>query len=199
MATRSGRVKRTRVDDLSATAGHWSRVIGFADENDRVLFADVGGDDADIVFVTADAQVLRTSAGAVNPQASGTAKGVAGISLRSGDRLLTGALVPKAERDRASVFIVSAHGWCKRVPIREIPSKGRATKGVKGLNVTDATGPVAGAAVGPSEAGLDVVFDGGRRHHVPSERVPEENRYNRGKRLVDMEAAGADVDTVVAL
>jgi DNA gyrase/topoisomerase IV subunit A len=199
LGTRSGRIKRTRLEDLALTPGHWSRVIGFADEDDSVLFAGIEGDEADAVFITAGAQVLRTTLDAINPQAGAGAKGVAGIALRSGDSLIAGAVVPRSATDRLAVFIVSARGWCKRVPLADVPPKGRATRGVRGLTITEATGEVVAAAVGAIDAGLDVVFENGRRFHVAGENVPLENRYNRGKRLVDVEGAGSVVVRAVAL
>ena len=199
LGTRSGRVKRTRVGDLSLTDGKWSRVVGFAEDDDEVLFAAIAGDGAALLFATEAAQVLRTDADAVNPQASGTARGVAGMGVRDGDRLISGAVVPASEIDGAGVYVVSAEGYCKRVPLTEIPAKGRAGQGVRVLNITASTGPVAAVAIGPPGAGLDVVFENGRRHHVPAEEVPEENRYNRGKLLVSVADAEAPIVGAAAL
>jgi DNA gyrase subunit A len=199
VGTLKGRVKRTRLDDLALPEGHWSTIIGLADEDDEVLFAAVAAKGADVVFATEGAQVLRTSADAVNPQASGTARGVAGISLRKGDRLVGGAVVPAAAAPDTAVFVVSAEGWCKRVSLAEIPAKGRATQGVRVLSITATTGNVAAVALGPGGAGLDVVFASGRRHHVPGDAVPEENRYNRGKRLIDVAAAEGPISLAAAL
>ncbi len=199
LGSRSGRVKRTLLADLSLTPGHWTTVLGLVEKGDGLLFAAIAGDQADIVFGTAAGQLLRTPAAEVNPQASGSARGVAGIGLKESDRLLTGAVVPAAAADRTAVYVVSEKGFVKRVPFAEYPAKGRGTGGVISLNVTAATGKVAALAVGPLGADLDLLFANGRRQHLPAAQVPTANRYVQGKALGLVTEAEAAVVGAVAL
>jgi DNA gyrase subunit A len=199
VGTLAGRVKRTLVSDLGFTPGHWSTIVGLPDDDDAVLFAGLAGDAADILFASQGAMVLRTPAAAVNPQASGSARGVAGFGLKKGDRLLAGRVLPEDEQERASAFIVSATGFVKRVPLSEYPSKGRGTGGVRTLNVSAKTGEVVAIAFGVDPDGLDLIFENGRRHSLTTDAVPESNRYNQGEQLVDMRAPEAPVVAVVAL
>ncbi|HUG61900.1 MAG TPA: DNA topoisomerase (ATP-hydrolyzing), partial [Methylomirabilota bacterium] len=130
-ATRAGRIKRTALADLSLTAGIWSTVVGLPEEDDAVLVASIADSSAEVVFVTAGALVLRTAAGAVNPQASGTARGVAGIGLKGRDVPIAAAIVPADPADDLSVYVVSETGYVKRVPYSEYPPKGRGSQGVQ--------------------------------------------------------------------
>ena len=195
----AGRVKRTRLADLSLNAGSWSTVIGLADKDDGVLFAGVAGDDADLIFATASARVLRTPAAAVNPQAGGSARGVAGIGLKSDDRLIAGGLVLRTEADKTWLFVVSRNGYVKRVPLAEYPDKGRGSQGVLTLNISKTTGEVAALAIGGPEVDLDVRFENGRRQFLPAFELPESNRYNQGQPLVDLKAAEAPIVGATAI
>jgi DNA gyrase subunit A len=119
---------------------------------------------------------------------------VAGIALKKGDRVIHGALVRREEAARAAVYVVTEEGFAKRVPLAEYPAKGRGSQGVQTVRITPSTGLVAAVAVGDADAGLDVIFADGKRFHLPSEAVPDENRYNLGKRIVPVwEADGAIV------
>lgn len=197
--TRAGRIKRTKVEDISLTNGNWSTVVGLPDEDDAVLFADIVGDGAEVVFATEGGQVLRTSADEVNPQASGTARGVAGISLKQGDRLITGTVIPANEVDKTWVFVVSEEGYAKRVPLTEYSKQGRNTQGVRTMNITKSTGKVAAVALGTLDDGLDVIFEDGKRQHMPAKKLPAENRYNQGKKLIKVKEADGPITLAVVI
>ncbi len=197
--TRAGRIKRTRVEDLSLTSGNWATVVGLPDENDEVLFAAIAEDGAEVLFATEGGQVLRISADEVNPQASGTARGVAGINLKQRDRLISGAIIPADEVNKTWVFIVSEKGYVKRVPLKEYTRQGRGTQGVRTLNITGSTGKVAAVAVGMLDGGLDIIFADGKRQHMPAKRVPAENRYNRGKKLIKVSKADGPIAMAVVI
>ena len=194
-ATRAGRIKRTLVNDLSLTAGMWSTVVGLPDDDDAVLVAAVAADDAEVVFISAGALVLRTAAGAVNPQASGTARGVAGMGLKGVDVPIAAAIVPADSAEDLSIYIISEMGYVKRVPFSEYPPKGRGSQGVQTLKISPVTGRLVGAAVGPAPegGGLDLIFENGKRQRIPVESMPPDNRYRQGVRLVELLEAGAPV------
>jgi DNA gyrase subunit A len=158
-----------------------------------VLFAGVGGDDAQVMFL-GTGRANRFVAGDVNPQATPSARGVAGVKVGKGDRLLGGAVVsdPTAA---LGVIVVSKNGYLKRVPLDEFPVQGRAGQGVQLLNVTKATGPVVAVALGPMDGGVDLIAADGKRQHLPEGEVPVTNRANRGDKLAELE----DVTEVVVL
>jgi DNA gyrase subunit A len=193
LGTRQGRLKRTRVADLATKPGQWFAVMGM-EEGDEVALAGVAGDDAEVLFATSQGLVLVTSCGDVNPQASGSARGVAGIGLRADDRVIAGAVVTRDAVQATAVYVVTEEGFAKRVPLGEYPVKGRGSQGVQTVRITPSTGLVAAVAVGPVAAPLDVLFGDGKRFHLPAADVPDENRYNLGKRIIPVwDADGAIV------
>jgi DNA gyrase subunit A len=185
MGTSQGQVKRVKIEDVTSTAeGSWATVIGLTGDDDRVLMAGVGDDAAQVVFFSTS-RAIRFCAGDVNPQATASAKGVAGMKLRKGDHLLGGAVV-QALAPELGVVVVSQHGYLKRVPLDEFPVQGRGGQGVLQLHQTKATGPVIAVAVGPMDGSLDLIASDGKRQHL--DQVPVTNRANRGEQLVELEA-----------
>ena len=183
VGTSQGRVKRVKAEDVKSTAeASWAIVVGLAGEDDRVLFSGVGGDEAQVMFFGAS-RANRFVAGDVNPQATRSAKGVAGIKVRKGEQLLSGIVISDPTAD-LGVVVVSKKGYVKRAPLGEFPVQGRGGQGVVLLNQTKATGPVAAAAVGPMDGSVDLISADGKRQRL--DEVPVTNRANRGKKLVEL-------------
>lgn len=110
---------------------------------DEVVGAAVVDDDATVVFVTSDAQLLRFDAGQVRPQGR-SAGGMAGIRLAKGAGVVFfGALPgPDADADAEGAVVATVAGsssalpgteagTAKVTPLREYPAKGRGTGGVR--------------------------------------------------------------------
>jgi DNA gyrase subunit A len=188
LGTRRGQVKRVKVEDVKSTAeASWAMVIGLGGEDDvracGVLFAGVGSDEAHVMFF-GTSRANRFVASEVNPQATRSAKGVAGIKVGKGDRLLGGAVISDPTAD-LGVVVASKNGYVKRVPLVEFPVQGRGGQGVLLLNQTKATGPVAAAMLGPMNGSVDLISADGKRQRL--DEVPVTNRANRGEKLVELE------------
>ncbi|HEY2130818.1 MAG TPA: DNA topoisomerase IV subunit A [Streptosporangiaceae bacterium] len=179
LGTASGVVKRV-APDYPANATEVD-VISLK-EGDRVVRAvQLATEDADLVFITSDAQLLRFRAAAVRPQGR-AAGGMAGIKLSPGARVIwfgavsdvaagrpgdrgtdpAGEAVVVTVAGSSGVLPGTAASTVKVTPYREYPAKGRATGGVRChrfLKGEDAlvlawAGP--GPARGATEAGVPV-------------------------------------------
>jgi len=198
LGTRGGKVKRTHVADLSLPDRTWDAVMGVGDE-DELLFGDVAGDGAHVLFYTAEGQLLRLDGDAINPQQTGTAAGVAGIKVTKGDRLLGGAVVSNAEGegDKWQVLVVSETGYMHRSLLSAFSVKGRGSQGMRCLRPTKSGGAVGSVAVGQGGT-VDVYLADGRRQRLALEEIPATARDALGRRMV--EAGGkATVARVVLL
>jgi DNA gyrase subunit A len=183
IGTSRGQVKRVKAEDVTSTAeASWAIVAGLAGKDDGVLFAGTGDEEAQVMFFTTS-RSNRFSAADVTPQATRSARGVSGIKLRKGDRLLRGAVVDPAAD--LGVVVVSEKGFVKRVPLGEFPVQGRAGQGVLLLNQTSATGPVVAVGVGPIDGSVDLIGPAGKRQRLAE--IPVTNRANRGEKLVELE------------
>ena len=133
MGTARGTVKRLRPDVLQRD--EWE-VIALED-GDRLVGFDQCSDGADLVFVSSDAQLLRTPAAKVRPQGR-TAGGMAGMKLNSGAEAL-GFWVVEAPIDAIVVTVAAALGalpgtgqtTVKVTPFECYPAKGRGGQGVR--------------------------------------------------------------------
>ena len=184
LGTAQGRVKRVKAQDVRSTAeASWAPIIGLGGSDDGLLFAGIGGKEAQVMFF-GTSRANRFVAGEVNTQATSSAKGVTGIKVRKGERLLGGAVLgdPAA---KLGVVVVSKTGYLKRVPLDEFPVQGRAGQGVLLLNQTKATGPVLAVTVGPMDGAVDLIDADGKRQRLAE--VPVGNRSNRGDKLVELD------------
>jgi len=136
IGTAQGVVKRVQTD-YPLNREDWE-VIALKDKDSVVGVAAAGSEDADLVFLTRQAQLLRFGAAVVRPQGR-TAGGMAGIKLSPDDQVLFFGVVP-AQDDAAVVVTIAgtngalpgtAPGTAKVTAFSEYPVKGRATAGVR--------------------------------------------------------------------
>ncbi|MDQ0826333.1 DNA gyrase subunit A [Arthrobacter sp. B2I5] len=136
IGTAQGVVKRVQ-PDYPLNREDWE-VITLKDKDVVVGVSPAGDDDAELVFLTREAQLLKFPAAVVRPQGR-TAGGMAGIKLAAGDQVIFfGAVQPK---DEAAVVVTiagtngalpgTAPGTAKVTAFSEYPAKGRATAGVR--------------------------------------------------------------------
>jgi DNA gyrase subunit A len=186
LGTANGTVKRVQ-PDYPANRDDFELIT--LKDDDRVVGAvQLAGEDAELVFITSDAQLLRFAASSVRPQGR-PAGGMAGVKLADGASVVWfGAIgADVVGRDQASggfgeIVVVTMAGRSgalpgtggasvKVTPFEEFPAKGRATGGVRcqrflkgeDLLLTAWVGP--SPVVGQTEAGTPVDLSGmvGRR------------------------------------
>ncbi|MDN3494356.1 DNA topoisomerase IV subunit A [Planococcus sp. APC 4015] len=136
LGTAQGVVKRVAASEI--TNKHDVEIISLK-PGDRVVGAAPAPDDAELVFVTSDAQLLRFDAASVRPQGR-AAGGMAGMRVTPGERVVFFGAVDAA--DAPSVVAVTIAGSTDALPgtdagtakvsaFEEFPPKGRATGGVR--------------------------------------------------------------------
>lgn len=160
LGTASGIVKRVSM-------GPWPNKPAFEivslKPGDEVIGAAHSPEDASLVFVASDAQLLRFPAGAVRPQGAG-AGGMAGISLAGDARVIAFAVADAVTDVVATVSGTDGTvegldaGRGKATALIDFPAKGRATGGVRAQTLGRGETRIRVAWVGPSPvlaAGLD--------------------------------------------
>lgn len=166
LGTRSGIVKRIVPSTLPSNKGELE-IIGMK-PGDVVVGAGSAPDDAELVFVTSDAQLLHFAASAVRPQGA-PAGGMAGVKLAAKAEVITFSVVTDA--DQAVVVTISGAddvllgadaGRAKVSEFAEFPGKGRATGGVRAHALLKGETGLRLAWVGQSPA-LAVGSDGAAR------------------------------------
>ena len=86
----------------------------------------MASEDSEIVMVASDGQALRTPTTGISIQGPGAA-GVAGMKLKAGSLLIAAGPVEFG----TVVLLVSDDGAVKVTDVAEVPTKGRATGGVR--------------------------------------------------------------------
>ena len=132
LGTKDGVVKRVKIDPLTKSS---SQPIITLDEGDRVVGVSLSNDeDAQLVFITRESQLLHFKANLVRAQGK-SAAGMAGITLYEGDEVLHFAAIGK------DAIVVTSAGDTSALPggqtrsikftsLKDFPAKGRATMGV---------------------------------------------------------------------
>jgi DNA gyrase subunit A len=128
-ATREGVVKRTHLAAFQHIRRGGIIAIQLDDGDSLIGTALVGGDDEEVVLVTARGRAIRFAAGEVRAMGRST-RGVRGISLGRGDRVVGMALV----RTDATLLTVCERGYAKRSAFSDYPAKHRGGKGVLNLS-----------------------------------------------------------------
>jgi DNA gyrase subunit A len=188
----NAKAKRTEIPDLKTTEATWVTVMGGLNGG-RLVAGGLTSGEADMLLYTWQGKVIRFKEQEVNPQASGTATGVAALKLASGDAIISGNLAEPGKD--WWVVVVSEHGWIKRVPLEDFPLQGRGGGGVQMLKLTPATGRVVAATVAHAKGSVSVLSGRGKRHFLRLAEIPISNRVNRGERLIEF----GDDDTIAAL
>ena len=186
LATRRGSIKRVAVEDaLNRAEATWGMIVGL-EADDAVVFAGLGTDEAQIFLysagLTGEAKLLRFPAGAVNPQATPSARGMAGMKLPEGEAVKGGLLFEPGSAAKALVLLTT-EGFIRRVGLDEFPLQGRAGQGVQVLKVTDATGQLAGAALAAADSIVDVYSARSKRLRLEFKDVPAGKRAHPGSNL----------------
>ncbi|WP_295126558.1 DNA topoisomerase (ATP-hydrolyzing) subunit A [uncultured Leifsonia sp.] len=176
LGTRQGVVKRV-------TPGDWANKPEFEiialKNGDAVVGAMQTSEDAELVFVASDSQLLRFAAKSVRPQGR-SAGGMAGINLGSDARVVFFGAVEPGERDQAEVVTIAVSdqtlpgadpGSGKVSDFAEFPAKGRATGGVRSQRFLKGetelslawVGAFPARAVGPDGTARELPEGGSRR------------------------------------
>jgi DNA gyrase subunit A len=135
-ATRSGKVKKTKLSDFRNYRKDGIIAIKIEDGNELIDVKMTDGSD-DISLVTSLGYSVRTSESNIRPMGRPSA-GVAGIRPGPDDYLVSLAVVDNSEQ----LLVVSEKGLGKRTPFEDYPTKGRGGKGVITMKVTEKTGRV---------------------------------------------------------
>ena len=193
LGTKQGNVKRVKVEDLSTRGeGSWGAIIGLEDDTDRVLFAAVAPDDAQILFASQgsadlDPRLLRFEARAVNPQATPSARGVAGIKML-GDDLVGGAVLTKGD---TALVTITQTGIAKRIPLTDVPVQGRAGQGAR---LNDGAGLLAGLIAVAKESDVVTFFSTkGKALKLNAADIKPAGRAKKGQDLAKKFGSGGSL------
>ena len=150
MVSRSGQASRFSEDRVRSMGRDTSGVRGMnvSQRNNSVLAMDVALDDQELLVVTENGYGKRTPISEYPVKGRGT-MGVKTITLTENKGQLAGALVV---REHQELVFISQNGMVQRTSVRGINRYGRASQGVRVMNIRDEDQVSAVALIVESEA-----------------------------------------------
>ncbi|MXW72834.1 MAG: DNA gyrase subunit A [Chromatiales bacterium] len=181
MATRKGRVKKTRLDAFAKIRR--TGIYGLSlKKKDRLVEAAITDGDSDVILLASNGRAARFSESTVRPMGR-TAAGVIGQRLKKKQRVVA-ALIVNGEADDAWVLQATTKGFGKRTAVSEFPRKGRAAQGVISIRTEGRNGKLIGAALVREGDEAMLMTAGGTLLRTAVGDVSVQGRYSHGVRLM---------------
>jgi len=179
-ATRSGKIKKTAVNDFRNYRKDGIIAIKLDEGNELIDVRLTCGSD-DVVLVTKSGLSLRFNEEQARSQGRATS-GVFGIRPRGEDCVIGLALVS----DEQKLLVASENGIGKRTSFDDYRQQSRGGKGVITMKCTEKTGQVVGAAAVADDDELMLMTTGGQSIRIRVSDVRETGRNAQGVKLVTL-------------
>ena len=182
MVTRNGTVKRIPADSLKNIRSNGIRALNL-DEGDELISVRETDGGANMLLMTHNGMSICFKESDVRVMGR-DAVGVRGIRLRENDYVVAGV---RATEGR-TLLAITENGYGKRTEIGEYlrgdGPQSRGGYGLKGYQVTDKTGPIAGAKVVSGEEDILLISDDGTIIRMASSDVNVYSRAAQGVRVM---------------
>lgn len=179
-ATRSGKVKKTALNDFRNYRKDGIIAINLEEENELIDVKLTSGDD-ELILVTHGGLSLRFHEDGARSMGRNS-MGVKGITPREGDYLVG---LSKVTED-STLLVASENGLGKRTPFDDYRMQSRGGKGIITMKVTDKTGPVVGAVTVTEEDELMMMTSKGQSIRIKVSEIRETGRNAQGVKLVTL-------------
>ncbi|WP_459610487.1 DNA gyrase subunit A [Corynebacterium urogenitale] len=182
LATAHGRVKKSRLTDYD-TARSGGLIAINLNEGDRLVGAQLCGENDDLLLVSEEGQALRFTADdeTLRPMGRATA-GVKGMRFRGEDQLLALTRV----REDSSLFVATSGGYGKQTRMDEYPAKGRGGLGVVTFKYDPKRGKLIGALTVGADDEILAITSAGGVIRTEVKQIRSTSRATMGVRLVDL-------------
>jgi len=211
-STRSGKVKKTALNDFRNYRKDGSIAINLEEGNDLIGVNLTSGEDG-IILVTRNGLSIRFTEGVYRKPQNETedeeesaeeapdegeaaeddgtpqirpqgrnTAGVTGIRLKKGDEVVGMAIVTAG----STLLVAAENGLGKRTAFTSYPARRRGGMGVKTMNVTDKTGPVVGAVTVTEEDELMLMTSTGQSIRIRAAEIRETGRVAQGVKLLTL-------------
>jgi DNA gyrase subunit A len=186
MVTKAGIIKKTALSDFSNVRSAGLVAIS-TDEGDELVSARLSKGNNDVFLCSKDGMSIRFSEEDVRPMGR-TARGVIGMSLDEGDRIVAMEVLETATGMPAcEVLTITEGGYGKRTPIEEYRLQSRGGKGIITMKTTDRNGPVMGVRQVLPRNDVMLVSNKGQMIRIRVGEISEQGRVTQGVRLMNVE------------
>jgi DNA gyrase subunit A len=182
MSTALGTVKKTTLDEFSNPRKAGIIAVDL-DEGDHLIGAALTDGEHDVMLYSDGGKAVRFAEDEVRPL-SRTARGVRGMALEDGQRLIA-MLV--AEDETQSVLTATENGFGKRTSIGEYTRHGRGTKGMIAIQQSERNGKVVAATLVRAADEIMLITDKGVLVRTRVSEIRELGRATQGVTLIALD------------
>lgn len=190
MATTHGTVKKTPIKDYANIRNSGLITINL-DKDDELRWVSLSSGNDEVVISTAFGQAIRFKESDARPMGR-AARGVRGIRLRQGDRVVGMDLA----REDLQLLVMSMNGYGKITKVSNFPTHKRGGIGIKAAVVTSKTGNlITVRALDDDTAEVLMISTKGQTIRVDVKDIPVIGRTTQGVRVMRLN----DDDTVASI
>ncbi len=190
MCTVRGTVKKTPFEQYQNVRTSGLIAINL-DDGDELKWIRMTTGDNEVVISTSQGQAIRFHEKGARPMGR-VARGVRGIRLRPGDRVIGMDIVEEG----SDIFVISKYGYGKRTKVAQFTPHARGGVGIRSAVVNDKTGELIGVKtlVG-DEQEVIIISQQGQTIRLGLANIPALGRATQGVRIMRLN----DGDQVVSL
>jgi DNA gyrase subunit A len=181
MATALGTVKKTPLTDFSNPRKSGIIAINL-DDNDFLIGAEITDGSNDIVLVSNGGKAVWFDEEDVRSMGRNT-RGVRGMKLQEDQQVLSLLI---ASDDQQSMLVATENGYGKRTVLSDFRHSGRATQGVKAIQVSERNGLVVAAKLVSDEDEIMLITTGGVLIRTRVSEIRELGRATQGVTLINL-------------
>ena len=189
MSTANGVVKKCSLESFSRPRPSGLRALTLS-EGDELVGAGMTEGNSDLLLFSCSGKSIRFAESDVRVMGR-SARGVKGISLKLGQRLISMLVVGQNQLAK-TVLTATARGFGKRTVVTAFPRKRRGGQGVIAIQNGSRNGSLIGAVLTSPEDELMLLTDGGRLVRTSVAGISELGRNTQGVRLITL-ADGEDL------
>ncbi|MGB3210770.1 MAG: DNA gyrase subunit A [Desulforhopalus sp.] len=189
MVTKSGRIKKTSLQEFSRPLRKGKRALTI-NEGDEIIAAHVLNGEDTILLVTKKGMCIHFNESDIRTMGR-TAAGVRGIRLGDDD-IVVSAIVVSSDN---SILIATENGFGKRSPIEEYRLQKRGGKGVIGIKKSVRNGEIIAAKQVDEDEEVILIADSGKMIRMDLSAIRVIGRSTQGVKLINLD----DDEKVVSL
>ena len=180
-ATQAGVVKKTPLSDFSRPRSNGIRAIEL-DEQDHLVDVAITDGERDVLLFASNGKAVRFAETAVRAVGR-TARGVRGMTLADGERVVTMMVA-----DVGDILTATERGFGKRTPLADYPRKGRGTQGVIAIQTSARNGNLVGAVQVTEDFEVMLISNQGTLVRTRVAEIAQVGRNTQGVTLIRLPA-----------
>jgi DNA gyrase subunit A len=188
MVTRQGVIKKTELSEFANIRSNGIIAIG-VDDGDELMAIELTDGKKKIFLATHEGQAICFDEDEVRDMGR-AARGVRGVTLRSGDFVVSVSAVTGNEQ----MLTVTDHGFGKQTALEEYRVQSRGGKGVINIKTTERNGKVVSVMPVTRESEVLIITTQGKLIRIEAEQIRATGRSAQGVKLID----ASDGDSVAS-